>query len=100
MNSGMQHLVMRKRLHDRFQFFDYLMYAVSVIQPLALVPQIVSVWVDGVTAGISISTWLLLGFFNALWAVYGVIHRDRIIFIANFLMMAGDLAVVIGVLTH
>jgi uncharacterized protein with PQ loop repeat len=110
MNNGMQHLHARKRLYKYLEPFpstnsfkralDYLMYGVGIVQPIALVPQIVSVYYHGQTSGISISTWLLLAFFNALWATYGFVHRDKAILIANFLMMSGDLAVVIGVLTH
>lgn len=110
MNNGMQHLHARKRLYKYLEpfpsrnafkrFLDYLMYGVGIIQPIALVPQIIEVYVHNETAGISISTWLLLSIFNLLWATYGIVHRDKVIFIANFLMMAGDLAVVIGVFIH
>jgi uncharacterized protein with PQ loop repeat len=110
MNNGMQHLSARRRLYKYLEPFpsrnafkkalDYLMYGVGIIQPIALVPQIIAIYVHGQTAGISISTWLLLSFFNLLWALYGLVHRDRAIFLANFLMMSGDIAIVIGALWH
>jgi uncharacterized protein with PQ loop repeat len=77
---------------------DYVMYVVGVAQPFALVPQVVAVYVDHQTAGLSPLTWSLLAFCNILWALYGLAHRDRIIMIANTLIAIFDLAILVGIL--
>jgi MtN3 and saliva related transmembrane protein len=100
----------RRRLYKHLEPFpskdafkrglDYLMYGVGLIQWTALLPQIVSVYVYHQTSGISIPTWTLLAFFNALWAIYGLVHKEKPILISNLLMGTLDLLVVVGVLWH
>ena len=106
MNLGSRHLSLRRR-NKMFpakgafkKCLDYLMYCIGIAQPFALVPQIIAIYAHHQTAGISISTWLLLGACNALWALYGLVHKDRIILLANLLMTGGDVAIVVGVLAH
>ena len=82
------------------RYFDYLMYGVGFVMPVALVPQVVAVYVSHDTAGISIATWLLLTLFNVLWAIYGILHRDVPIAIANTLLTVFDIAIVLGVLLY
>lgn len=77
---------------------DYVMYVVGTLQPFALVPQVISVYVDHQTAGLSPLTWSLLAVCNTLWALYGLAHNDRIILIANTLIAFFDLAILIGIL--
>lgn len=80
--------------------FDYLMVGVSVVQPLALLPQVIAIYVHHSTAGVSLTTWMLLTVFNTLWAIYGILHRAPPIAIANIMLMALDLAIVLGVLYY
>ncbi|MBU6321674.1 MAG: hypothetical protein KGI78_00955 [Patescibacteria group bacterium] len=95
----MHHL--RRRTAGRpLSAFDYLMYGVGLVQPVALVPQVVAIYVDGRKLGVSIATWLALTLFNALWAVYGWRHRDWPILIANVLLAILDVAIVAGVLWY
>ncbi len=110
MNTGMQHLSVRKRIFNNLEpfpstealkrFLDYLMYGVGIVQPLALIPQVVSIFYYGQTSGVSISTWLLLGCFNILWAFYGFVHKEMPILISNLLMSTLDLIIVAGVILH
>lgn len=110
MNLGMRHIHARKRVarslepfpSSRFgrRVFDYLMYGVGLLQPAALLPQVVAIYIDHSKAGVSLATWLLLTLFNTLWAVYGYLHRDRLIMTANILLMILDAAIVVGVLWY
>lgn len=65
--------------------------------PVALLPQVESIYFKHQTAGVSVGTWVLLSFFNTLWAIYGIVHRDKPIAIANILLTLLDLAIVLGV---
>jgi len=80
--------------------FDYLMFAVGILQPLALLPQVISIYFNGEKTGVSASTWLMLTVFNTLWALYGYIHRDKLIMVANILLTILDIAIVFGVLYY
>ena len=81
-------------------FFDYLMYAVGVFAPLALVPQILQIYTTRSSAGVSLLTWSLFTLLNILWVFYGAIHKDKHIFFASALMILFDLVVVIGILLY
>ena len=82
------------------RFFDYLMYAVGIFAPIALVPQILQIYTTRSGAGLSLSTWLLLSVFNILWATYGAVHKDKHIFSANVLMATFNIVIVAGVLIY
>ena len=82
------------------RFLDYLMYGVGVIAPLALVPQIIQIYTTRSSAGVSLLTWILVAFFNALWVLYGAVHKDTQIFIANLFIVIFDLIVVMGILMY
>lgn len=79
---------------------DYVMYAVGVAAPLALVPQILQIYQTKSSAGLSLSTWGLLTFFNVLWALYGSAHKDAHLFFANILMVFFNSAIVVGIVLY
>ena len=82
------------------RFLDYLMYAVAIVAPLALVPQIIQVYTTKSAVGVSLLTWFLLASFNALWMLYGAVHKDKQLFFANALMVLFDLILIVGVLVY
>jgi len=82
------------------RFLDYLMYVVGICAPLALVPQILELYTTKSGAGLSLLTWVLLTFFNILWALYGAVHKDKHILFANALMILFNLAIVAGILLY
>ncbi len=82
------------------RFFDYLMYAVGIGAPLALVPQILQIYTTKSGAGLSLSTWLLLAVFNILWATYGALHKDTHIFFANVFMALFNSIIIAGILLY
>ena len=110
MNLGTQHLHLRKRMYKNLEpyphpirfkrYFDGLMYVVGSLAPLALLPQVIHLYVHKDAAGLSISTWILLGIINTLWACYGVIHKEKPIFIANLGMMILNFSIVIGIILY
>jgi uncharacterized protein with PQ loop repeat len=79
---------------------DYLMYAVGILAPLALVPQIIQIYTTKSSAGISLFTWLLLALVNALWAFYGAVHKDAQLIFANAFITLFDLVIVVGILMY
>jgi len=107
---GFHHMRARMRLSKGLEpfpaiglwkrLFDYLMYAVGIFAPLALVPQILQIYTTHNAAGVSLLTWFLFTVLNTLWTIYGAIHKDKHIFIASGLMILFDLVVVIGILMY
>src|SRR3989344_3627258 len=100
-NLGMHHLHRRRRAaRPALSPFDYLMYGVGMVQPLALLPQIIAIYVDHSKVGVSTTTWIALTVFNTLWAIYGYRHRAWHIMIANIMLAVLDVAIVAGVLWY
>ena len=105
---GSDHLQLRKRFYKNLEpyphpekfkrNFDRTMFVIGSFAPLALLPQVVQVFVQHNVAGLSILTWCLLGMMNTLWAIYGFLHRERPILIANTGMAILDASIVIGIL--
>ena len=99
MNHGLHHLLKRQRLGVT-RTFDSLMLVVSVCAPLTLLPQILQAFESRNVAGLSLGTWALLGCINLLWSLYGYIHHEKLIFLANFLMALLDFVIVIEILIY
>ncbi|MGD0328749.1 MAG: SemiSWEET family transporter [Minisyncoccia bacterium] len=107
---GFRHIRARARLAKGLEPFpatniwkrllDYLMYGVGIVAPLALVPQIIQIYTTKSSTGISLLTWLLLACINALWALYGAVHKDKQLLFANILIVIFDLIIVIGILLY
>jgi uncharacterized protein with PQ loop repeat len=110
MHYGLHHIHARQRVarglepfpsrSARRRLFDRLMLGVGVLQPIALLPQVVAVYTQGGTEGIALSTWMLFVVFNLLWIGYGVVHRAIPIIIANALFACLNVAIVLGVLYY
>jgi uncharacterized protein with PQ loop repeat len=79
------------------RYFDYFMYFVGAIAPLALLPQIIQLFVSHNAAGISVWTWLLLAIMNIFWILYGIIHKDYPVLVTNLGIGIFDLIIVAGV---
>ncbi len=108
--SGFHHLRRRARVSKGLEPFpsrvawkrglDYVMYGVGVLAPLALVPQIERVYTEQSAVGLSFTTWVFLCLFNGMWALYGLVHRDVQIFLANSLMLLFNGVILVGILLY
>lgn len=78
------------------RFVDYLMYVVGFVQPLGLLPQLYRIYILHTALGVSVLTWALFAFFNVLWAVYGIVHREKPLIIAYILIAILDAAIAVG----
>lgn len=82
------------------RFFDKFIVPLALITPFMTIPQVLAVWVKGSVEGVSILTWLGYAVGSGFWVVYGLIHKEKPLTIANFLLFIFDIAIVIGVLFH
>lgn len=82
------------------RFFDRFIVPLALITPFMTVPQVLDVYTKGNVEGVSILTWLGYAVGAGFWVVYGLIHKEKPLFIANFLLLVFDIAIVIGVLLH
>jgi uncharacterized protein with PQ loop repeat len=110
MNSGQDHLLLRRRLYKKLEqyphpqkakrIFDNIMFGGSIVGPLLVLPQIVQVWSYHAVQGVSVVTWGLLGVGSVLWFIYGLIHDEKPLMLCNALLVICDFLVVLGVLMN
>lgn len=72
----------------------------SVATMLMTVPQILTIWIGGNAAGVSLVSWASYLFSACLWFVYGIRKRDKTIYLACVGWVILDAAVVIGIIVH
>jgi len=72
----------------------------SVFTMLMTVPQVLTIWVGGNAAGVSLASWLAYLLSACLWFVYGLKKGDKTIYLACVGWVLLDSAVVVGVVVH
>lgn len=110
MNTGMQHLHARRRIFSHLEPFpstdalkrslDYLMFFVGIVQPLALIPQLIEIYGYRQVTGLSITTFVAFGCCNVLWALYGAVHKEKPILISGILFVFLYAAIVTGIVLY
>lgn len=110
MDPGMQHIEARRRIFTKLEpfphpsgmrrTFDYVMYAVGLLAPVALFPQVLTLYQEQNASGLFLPTWLLLGTINGLWAVYGALHKERPVVIANVGLCILNYLIVLGIILY
>jgi uncharacterized protein with PQ loop repeat len=73
---------------------------VAVIQPLATIPQIVTVFSHHDGTSLSIWSWLIYSVFDALWLWYGISERQKAIIVSGLLFTVLEGAVFVGALLY
>ena len=109
-NPGLHHFHKRKRIYlnhepyphpDKWKrWMDKLIYVVGIAGPLRTVPQIAKIWINKSAAGISIIAWVTYAISSAIWAVYGIMHKDKPIAISSLMFVVVNILVVIGALIY
>jgi len=72
----------------------------SVFTMLMTVPQVLTIWIGGNAAGVSLVSWLAYLLSACLWFVYGLKKGDKTIYLACVGWVVLDAAVVVGVVVH
>lgn len=79
-------------------FIDLLVYPMAVIAPIMTLPQLSEIWIKRHVAGVSVITWLAYGLGAGLWAIYGIVHKEKPIILINIILLVLQLSIVAGVL--
>jgi uncharacterized protein with PQ loop repeat len=64
--------------HNKFcyRLLDGVVSVVAVVAPFASLPQLLQIWIDHATKGVSLTTWSLFLFFNLPLLLYSIVHKD------------------------
>lgn len=100
MSHGLKHLNKHSQKHHGTlaKLFDKSMYVIAIGAPLMTLPQFLQVWQSRHIQGVSLSTWSAYTVFSAMWVIYGLLHKDKVILLSNIPMLILDGAVALGVL--
>jgi uncharacterized protein with PQ loop repeat len=82
------------------KMMTFLLGGLSVFTMVMTVPQVLTIWVDHLTAGVSLISWSGYLFAAVIWFWYGIQKRDRNIYLPCVGWIALDAAVVAGILVH
>ncbi len=100
MHFGIHHLAQKRRLHQSVKIFDRLFYLAAFFGPALLVPQLWKIWAEKSASGVSIVTWAGSFAGAIFWLIYGFIHKEKVIIIANLSLGILALLIVIGILIY
>lgn len=108
--SGLHHISKRKRIHQKHEpyphpkkwirWLDRIVLAVAIIGPMANIPQIIKVYFENNISGLSLVTWSMYLFMAVPWLVYGFVHKEKPIIVANILWLITNIMIVIGIIIH
>jgi len=77
--------------------FDDGMYAVALVTPVLTLPQLVLIWTNRQTAGVSLVTWAAYTVMSGVWLIYGLLQRQKPLILSQACLFVVDFAVVLGV---
>jgi uncharacterized protein with PQ loop repeat len=77
-----------------------LMGSLSIFTMVMTIPQVLTIWVGRQAAGVSLLSWSAYLVSAVLWFWYGIMKRDRNIYLPCVGWIALDGAVIAGVLVH
>jgi len=82
------------------KILDKLMYPVSLIGPIMMLPQILKIFIEKDASSIALSSWLLFLLPASMWVIYGFSHKDKVIIICNGAWFISYLLVIIGTIIY
>lgn len=77
--------------------FDDGMYLVALVTPVLTIPQLLLIWLQHQTAGVSIVTWGSYAAMSGVWLIYGILHRQRPLIVSQACLFVLDFGVVLGI---
>jgi MtN3 and saliva related transmembrane protein len=79
---------------------DTLMLVIGPLAPIALFPQVLEIYRTSDAGSFSLVTWTSFALINVLWALYGFLHKETPIILANGGLVVLNSAIVIGILLY
>lgn len=77
-----------------------LLGSLSIFTMLMTIPQVLTIWVGHQAAGVSLLSWSAYLISAVFWFWYGIMRRDRNIYLPCVGWITLDGAVIVGVLVH
>ncbi len=94
------YLKRRQKKHRSRRLVDKLTLAAAIIEPLATVPQAVTIFIHHTAAGVSLSTWCAYEIMTIIWLWYGFAHKEKMILVYQGGFFIAQTAIIIGALVY
>lgn len=88
------------RHKESFSILDQAIYVSAFVGPILTIPQILKIFGEKNASGVSIIYWLGILGGTILWGIYGIVHKEKPIIVANFLMGILAIIIVIGIVLY
>ena len=108
--SPLHHMHLRKRVHKTLEpyphpntlmrWLDRLILSLAILGPMANIPQIWKIFAEKNTAGLSLTTWSIFVVITIPWIIYGIVHKEKPIIVANILWFTTQLIVTAGIIIY
>ena len=74
------------------------MLVFATVEPIATIPQILEIWKNNNTVGVSLLTWFFYTLTSCIWLIYGIMRKDKPLIVSGVLWVTSQGLVVIGLL--
>lgn len=105
MHTAYHHIVKKKKQKKKGKarfglqlLMDKSVYIFTFFGICANIPQLNKIWIDRNIGGVSIITWIGFLFGSSFWLMYGIIHKEKPIVIANSFFVTIQFLIVLGLL--
>jgi len=107
---GMHHAHKRKRIHEHHEefphphpfkrFMDKAIFIVGFISPIMTLPMLYKIFSLQTAAGLSFISYLTYLFTTAFWFLYGVLHKEKPIYVTNAVWLVLHVIILIGIVMY
>jgi uncharacterized protein with PQ loop repeat len=102
MNLVHRHQVRRKKKPSgsMFRKIDALTYVITLLNLFFTLDQVRIIWIEHDAAGVSLITWGFYTLAAVVWLFYGLVHKERVIVVANTCWIVMNAIITIGALLY
>lgn len=91
------HLKKHHTLRER-RLVDRLTLIAAMVGPISTIPQAIKVFVSNDQTSIALSTWIMYDITTLVWIWYAVVHKERIILVAQMMWLVIQTIIIVGAL--
>ena len=109
-NKGLNHIRKRRKCYENLEEYPHRDKWMAIIDKLVLctgfggflitLPQISLIWIDNVTSGVSLISWMGYFVIAITWVLYGLVHKDKSIILTNILWASAHTLILVGLLIY
>ena len=94
------HLRKKRQSKKKFHPIDLIVDVAVVVAPLSLLPQLVVIWKDGATAGVSMATWALTLLITIPLIIYDMKYRAYKLVLMHSSIVVICFGIVLGLMIY